>query len=61
MDEDWRNTFGILMCTEVCDGAGMGICNGMPSTCSNFDWAVKLQTNKPVDCLQAQKLNKLED
>ena len=45
MDEDWRNIFGILMCMEVCDGTGMGICNGMPSTCSNFDWAVKLQTN----------------
>ena len=21
MDEDWRNTFGILMCLEICDGA----------------------------------------
>ena len=28
MDEDWRNTFGILMCTERCDGAGAGICDG---------------------------------
>ena len=55
MDEDWRNIFGILMCMEVCDGTGMGICNGMPLTCSNFDWAVKLQTNQPfiIDCLQA--------
>ena len=53
MDEDWRNIFGILMCKEVCDGTGMGICNDMPSTCSNFDWAVKLQTNQPIDCLQA--------
>ena len=35
MDEDWRNTFGILMCTEICDGSGTGICNGAPSTCSS--------------------------
>ena len=24
MDENWRNTFGILMCTEICDGDGAG-------------------------------------
>ena len=36
MDEDWRNAFGILMCMEICDGAGPGICNGTPSTCSSF-------------------------
>ena len=26
MDEDWRNAFGILMCSEihVCDGASVG-------------------------------------
>ena len=24
MDEDWRNTFEILICTEICAGAGMG-------------------------------------
>ena len=35
MDEDWRNAFGILMCTEICDGAGAGICDGAPSTCSS--------------------------
>ena len=33
MDEDWRNIFGILMCTEICDGAGAGICDGTPLTC----------------------------
>ena len=32
MGKDWRNTFGILMCTEICDGAGAGICNGEPWT-----------------------------
>ena len=36
MDEDWKNAFGILMCPEMCDGAGAGICNGAPSTCSSF-------------------------
>ena len=36
MDEPWRNTFGILMCTEICDGADAGICDGAPSTCSSF-------------------------
>ena len=35
MDEDWRNAFGILMCTEICDGAGAGICDSAPSTCSS--------------------------
>ena len=35
MDEEWRNIFGILMCVEVCDGAGAGICEGAPSTCSS--------------------------
>ena len=24
MDEDWRNAFGILICTEICNGAGAG-------------------------------------
>ena len=24
MDENWRNTFGILMCAEICDGDGAG-------------------------------------
>ena len=36
MDEDWRNTFGILMCAEICDGAGAGICDGAPSTWSSL-------------------------
>ena len=36
MDEDWRGAFGILMCTEICDGAGAGICDGEPSTCSRL-------------------------
>ena len=26
----------ILMCTEICDGAGVGICDSAPSTCSSF-------------------------
>ena len=36
MDEDWRNTFEILMCREICDGAGAGTCDGKPSTCSSL-------------------------
>ena len=36
MNEDWSNAFGILMCREICDGAGAGICDGVPSTCSSF-------------------------
>ena len=40
MDEDWRNAFGILMCTEICDGAGAGISDGAPSTCSIFYYFV---------------------
>ena len=36
MDEDWRNAFGILICTEICDGAGTGICDGALSTYSSF-------------------------
>ena len=36
MDKDWRNAFGILMCTEIYDGAGAGICDGSPSTCYSF-------------------------
>ena len=24
------------MCREICDGAGAGICDGAPSTCSSF-------------------------
>ena len=37
MDEDCWNAFGILVCREICDGAGMGICDGTPSTCSSFN------------------------
>ena len=33
MDEDCRNAFGILMCTEI--RAGAGICDCAPSTCSS--------------------------
>ena len=36
MDEDWRNAFGILMCMEIGDCAGAGICDSMPSTCSSM-------------------------
>ena len=36
MDEDCRNAFGILMSTEICDGAGMVICDSMPSTFPMF-------------------------
>ena len=32
MDEDWRNAFGSL----ICDGAGVGICNGAPWTSSSL-------------------------
>ena len=36
MNEDWWNAFGILMCKELCDSAGVGICDGAPLTCSSF-------------------------
>ena len=36
MDEDWRNSFGILMCTEICNGTDAGICDGSPSTCLSY-------------------------
>ena len=36
MNEDCRNAFGILMCMEICDGAGTGICDGGLSICSSF-------------------------
>ena len=36
MDKDLRNTFGILMCREICDGACVWIYDGAPSTCSSF-------------------------
>ena len=28
------------MCTEIRDGAGMGICDGPPSTCSSFHYNI---------------------
>ena len=40
MDEDWRNAFGNLMCTGICDGAGAGIYHGAPSTCSSKDFHI---------------------
>ena len=36
MDEDSRSTFRILMCAEICNGAGAGICNGAPLTCTSY-------------------------
>ena len=39
MDE---NAFGILMCRETCDGAGAGICDGAPSTCSSLKLRIHL-------------------
>ena len=36
MDEDWRNALGSLMRARIYDGAGAGICDGAPSTCSSF-------------------------
>ena len=36
MDEDWRNIFGILICAERHDGAGAGICDRVPLTCSSL-------------------------
>ena len=40
MAEDWRNALGILMCTEICDGTGAGICADAPLTYSSskFNW-----------------------
>ena len=35
MDEGWRIAFGILMCAAICYGAGAGICDGAPLTCSS--------------------------
>ena len=32
MNVDWRNTFEIMMCAAICDGAGAGICDVAPST-----------------------------
>ena len=46
MDEDWRNIFGILMCMEICHGAGAGICHAAPSTCSSL--LIRLQVSWEV-------------
>ena len=50
MDEDWGNAFGILMSREICDGAGSGICDGAPSTCSSchFENGRQLLQNGPL-------------
>ena len=36
MDEDWRNASGILMCMEICDVTGAGICDGVPLNYSDI-------------------------
>ena len=41
MDKDYRNAFRILMCKEICDGAGAGICDGAPSTCSSVSFSLR--------------------
>ena len=51
MDEDWKNTFGNLMCMEICDGAGAGICDVMPLTCSSFIFHHSSQTQSNQDLL----------
>ena len=43
MDEDWRKAFGMVICTEICDGAGAGICDGVPSTCSSLHFVLVLR------------------
>ena len=35
MDVEWRKAFGIFG-MEIWDGAGAGICDGAPSTCSSL-------------------------
>ena len=44
MDEDGRNAFGIL---ETRDGAGVGICDDGPLTCSSFSLKKK---KKEIEC-----------
>ena len=41
MAEDWRNAFGILTCTGICDGAGVGICDDTPSPCSSVRFSLR--------------------
>ena len=53
MDEDWRNASGILMCKEICDGAGAGICDGSPSTCSSS--YVYMQAQDHVSTIYLEK------
>ena len=59
MDEDWRNAFGILMCKEICDGAGAGIWDGSPSTCSSvwlfLHFAGKKKNKKKADLITLRK------
>ena len=51
MDEDWRNTFGIFMCTEICDGPGAEICDGSPSTCSSFLSFLQFRYQNVLPCI----------
>ena len=36
MDEDWGNAIGSLICKEICDGAGAGICDSAPFMRTDF-------------------------
>ena len=38
MDKDWRKAFGISMCAEIRAGTGAGLCDGVPSTSSSFNF-----------------------
>ena len=61
MDEDWRNAFGILMCAEICDGPGPGICDGMPSTrCSEKLLWVGRNKNENMKKACSIKLNNFQ-
>ena len=59
MDEDLRNAFGILMCTEICDGTGVGICDDAPSTCFSLrvhmrcrhKFITRIMVVKQEDCI----------
>ena len=42
MNEDRRNTFGILMCRKICDGTGAELSDGAPSTCSSLTCLTRL-------------------
>ena len=47
MDEDWRNAFGIMTCTKICDGDGAGICDDTSLTCSSFVCVEVLRPSQP--------------